>query len=59
MSTPLDTKQIPDELKPVDLFFRQQMDAKGAPDYVREAWDGFLTAVSRWDKEQRENGRKG
>jgi hypothetical protein len=48
--------KMPDELRPVDLFFRQQMKSKNAPEYVVKAWDDFLLAVSKWDKEQKPNG---
>lgn len=57
-TTPLEQPEfkkidVPDELKPVDLFFRQAMNARKAPDYVREAWDGFLVAVARWTAEEK------
>jgi hypothetical protein len=45
--------EVPDDLKPVDLFFRQAMKSKNAPEYVRDAWDNFLSAVNRWTVEEK------
>lgn len=44
--------KLPPELVSLDMMLRSGFEAKGAPKYIFDKWDDFLTAVAEWTAEQ-------
>lgn len=47
---------IPEEFKPIHSMMGAQLLAQGAPQNVRDAWRGFVEAVSEWKCPQPQGG---